>query len=47
LKVVVLDKDIAQAFTTPESVDKVLKALIESMPQVTATQPTDPDTSDE
>ena len=35
LKVVVLDEDVAQVFTTPESVDKVLRALIESMPQVT------------
>jgi hypothetical protein len=35
LKVVVLDEDVAQVFTTPESVNKVLRALIESMPQVT------------
>lgn len=34
LKVVVLDEDVAQVFTTPESVNKVLRALIESMPQV-------------
>ncbi len=33
LTVVVLDKDVAQVFTTPESVNKVLRALIESMPQ--------------
>jgi hypothetical protein len=33
LKVVVLDEDVAQVFTTPESVNKVLRALIESMPQ--------------
>jgi hypothetical protein len=40
LKVVVLDEDIAQVFTTPESVNKVLRALIESMPQTTtAAQP--------
>jgi hypothetical protein len=40
LKVVVLDEDVAQVFTTPESVDKVLRALIESMPQArTETQP--------
>ncbi len=40
LKVVVLDEDVAQVFTTPESVNKVLRALIESMPQAaTATQP--------
>ncbi|MCY6488718.1 hypothetical protein [Leptolyngbya sp. GGD] len=31
--VVVLDEDVAQVFTTPESVNKVLRALIESMPQ--------------
>ncbi|NEU80276.1 hypothetical protein [Nostoc sp. UIC 10630] len=35
LKVVVLDEDLAQVFTTPESVNKVLRALIESMPQTT------------
>ncbi|MEI1375769.1 hypothetical protein PQG02_02715 [Nostoc sp. UHCC 0926] len=29
---VVLDEDVAQVFTTPESVNKVLRALIESMP---------------
>lgn len=34
LKVVVLDEDVAQVFTTPESVNKVPRALIESMPQV-------------
>lgn len=33
LKVVVLDEDVAQVFTTTESVNKVLRALIESMPQ--------------
>jgi hypothetical protein len=37
LKVVVLDQDIAQVFTTPESVNKVLRALIESMPKATTT----------
>jgi hypothetical protein len=37
LKVVVLDEDIAQVFTTPESVNKVLRALIESMPKATTT----------
>ena len=31
LKVVVLDEDAAQVFTTPESVNKVLTALIESI----------------
>ena len=35
LKVVVLDEDVAQVFTTPESVNKVLRALIETMPQST------------
>ena len=34
LTVVVLDDDVAQVFSTPESVNKVLRALIESMPQV-------------
>jgi hypothetical protein len=43
LKVVVLDEDIAQVFTTPESVNKVLRALIESMPQATTVaQPNNP-----
>jgi hypothetical protein len=43
LKVVVLDEDVAQVFTTPESVNKVLRALIESMPQATTvTQPNNP-----
>lgn len=32
LTVVVLDEDVAQVFTTPESVNNVLRALIESMP---------------
>ncbi|NES86494.1 MAG: hypothetical protein F6K10_36920 [Moorea sp. SIO2B7] len=32
LTVVVLDEDVAQVFTTPELVNKVLRALIESMP---------------
>jgi hypothetical protein len=32
LKVVVLDEDVAKIFKTPESVNKVLRALIESMP---------------
>ncbi len=30
--VVVLDEDVAQVFTTPESVNKALRALIEAMP---------------
>jgi hypothetical protein len=33
LNVVVLDEDVAQVFTTPESVNKVLRGLIESMPK--------------
>jgi hypothetical protein len=31
--IVVLDPDIARVFTTPESVKKALRALIETMPQ--------------
>lgn len=31
--VVVLDEDVAQVFTTPESVNNVLRALIQTMPQ--------------
>jgi hypothetical protein len=42
LKVVVLDEDVAQVFTTPESVNKVLRALIESMPQGTSSDTTTP-----
>jgi hypothetical protein len=30
LKVVVLDEDVAQVFTTPESVNQALRALIEA-----------------
>ena len=30
---VVLDPDVAAVFSTPESVDAVLRALIETMPQ--------------
>lgn len=33
LRVVVLDEDVAQVFKTPESVNRVLRALIETMPQ--------------
>ena len=33
MTVVVLDEDVAQVFTTSESVNKVLRALIEAMPQ--------------
>jgi hypothetical protein len=32
-RMVLLDEDVAQVFTTPESVNKVLRALIASMPQ--------------
>ncbi|MBD1868263.1 hypothetical protein H6G00_27955 [Leptolyngbya sp. FACHB-541] len=47
LKVVVLDEDVAKVFTTPESVNKVLRALIETMPQVTiATQLNSSSTAD-
>ena len=31
-RVVTLDPDIAKAFTTPESVNAVLRALLETMP---------------
>jgi hypothetical protein len=31
--VVILDPDIAEVFTTPESVNNVLRALIAAMPQ--------------
>jgi len=34
--VVVLEPDIAQVFTTPESVKQVLRALIATMPKTTA-----------
>ena len=34
MTVVVLDEDVAQVFTTPESVNKVLRALIEAMPKI-------------
>jgi hypothetical protein len=33
LTVVVLDEDVAKVFTTPESVNQALRALIEVMPQ--------------
>ena len=36
LNIVVLDEDVARVFTTPEAVNKVLKALIDSMPQSSA-----------
>ena len=35
LKVVVLDEDVAQVFTTQESVNKILRALIDTMPHLT------------
>ena len=38
--VVVLDEDVAQVFTTPESVNKVLRALIKSMPQSSGSRST-------
>ncbi len=31
-RVVVLDADVARVFTTPESVNSVLRALLETMP---------------
>ena len=31
--VVVLDEDVARVFTTPEAVNKALRALIEAMPR--------------
>ena len=34
LKVVVLDEDVAKVFTTPESVNKALRALIEVVPSI-------------
>jgi len=33
LTVVVLDEDVAEVFSTPQAVNKVLRALIEAMPQ--------------
>jgi hypothetical protein len=35
-RVVVLDPDVAQVFTTPESVNKVLRALLKTMPAKTS-----------
>ncbi len=32
-RAVVLDPDVAEVFTTPESVNAILRALIETMPQ--------------
>lgn len=36
LTVVVLDEDVAKVFSTPELVNKVLRALIEAMPQASS-----------
>ena len=36
MTVVVLDEDIAGIFSTPEAVNKVLRALIEAMPQASS-----------
>ncbi len=33
LTLVALDEDVAEIFTTPESVNKALRALIEAMPK--------------
>lgn len=47
LRVVVLDEDLALVFTTPESVNRGLRALIETMPQTaTAPQPNNPNAAD-
>ncbi|WNN88031.1 hypothetical protein [Gloeocapsopsis dulcis] len=40
MTVVVLDEDVAQVFTTPESVNKVLRALIKNMPHITSDETT-------
>jgi hypothetical protein len=37
--VVVLDKDVAEVFTTPEEVNKALRALIDAMPVKTRRSP--------
>ncbi len=47
LKVVVLDEDVAQVFTTPESVNSLLRVLIESMPQTITAQPNKPVEADQ
>jgi hypothetical protein len=36
MTVVVLDEDVARIFSTPEAVNKVLRALIEAMPQTSS-----------
>jgi uncharacterized protein (DUF4415 family) len=33
---IVLDEDVAEVFTTPESVNKALRAFMEAMPQAAA-----------
>ncbi len=38
LTVVVLDEDVAEVFSTPESVNKLLRALIETMPQASSSE---------
>ncbi|MBD1933551.1 MULTISPECIES: hypothetical protein [Cyanophyceae] len=38
LTVVVLDEDVAQVFSTADSVNKVLRALIEAMPQASSSE---------
>lgn len=44
LKVAVLDKNVAQVFTTPEAVNKAIRALMESMPQdITPSRPSNSD----
>ena len=35
-RAVVLDPDVAAVFSTPESVNAVLRALIETMPQISS-----------
>lgn len=35
-RAVVLDPDVASVFSTPESVNAVLRALIETMPQISS-----------
>jgi hypothetical protein len=34
MTIVVLDEDVAEVFSTPESVNKALKALIEILPRI-------------
>ncbi len=37
-KIIVLDEDVARVFTTSEAVNKILRALIQSMPHITPPQ---------